>query len=172
VLRPRLSFRDWVMDSGAFSAANIGVDINLRAYGETALELLASDPTMVEVYSLDVIGDTLGTLKNTAKLHEMGVLSKIERNPIIRYCQTWSRWKQAELFIQKHGESYPIKDEKGNVRCVQQFPAVATAHKTATILLRLEQEFGLTPASRPNIVASGRQPGDELDDYAASKWQA
>lgn len=73
VLRPRLSFRDWVMDSGAFSAANIGATINLRAYGETALELLASDPTMVEVYSLDVIGDTLGTLKNTAKLHEMGV---------------------------------------------------------------------------------------------------
>ncbi len=105
------------------------------------------------------------------QLDRMGVLTKVDRNALSRYCRIWSRWKRAEQFIQKHGEAYPLKDENGKVKYLQQFPQVATAHKAAILLLRLEQEFGLTPASRPNIVASGRQPGDELDDYAASKWR-
>jgi len=95
----------------------------------------------------------------------MGVLSKVERNALIRYCQTWSQWKRAHEFIQKHGESYPIKGEDGRLRYVQQFPQVAIANKAAILLLRLEQEFGLTPASRPNIVAMGRRPHDALEQF-------
>ena len=48
-------YRDWVMDSGAFSAHNSGKHIDLQAYVDKCLELLASDPTLTEVFSLDVI---------------------------------------------------------------------------------------------------------------------
>ena len=48
-------YRDWVMDSGAFSAHNSGVSIDLNKYVDKCLELLASDPTLTEVFSLDVI---------------------------------------------------------------------------------------------------------------------
>jgi P27 family predicted phage terminase small subunit len=81
----------------------------------------------------------------------MGVLTKIDGNALTRYCQLWSRWKKAELFIQKHGDTYPIKDEAGKIKCLQQFPQVTIAHKLAALLTRLEQEFRLTPSARSRI---------------------
>ena len=51
----RYRYRDWVMDSGAFSAHNSGVEIELNKYIDKCLELQQSDPTLTEVFSLDVI---------------------------------------------------------------------------------------------------------------------
>lgn len=48
-------YRDWVLDSGAFSAHNSGASIDLSRYIDFCLEQLASDPTLTEVFSLDVI---------------------------------------------------------------------------------------------------------------------
>lgn len=53
--RHRYRYRDWVMDSGAFSAHNSGVEIELNKYIDKCLELQQSDPTLTEVFSLDVI---------------------------------------------------------------------------------------------------------------------
>lgn len=41
-------------------------------------------------------------------LQSMGVLTRIDGAALARYCQYWARWKKAELFIQKHGDSYPL----------------------------------------------------------------
>jgi P27 family predicted phage terminase small subunit len=84
-------------------------------------------------------------------LDQMRVLTQIDGNALARYCQLWSRWKRAEAFIQKHGDTYPLKDEKGRIRCLQQFPQVSIANKLAQQLTRLEQEFGLTPSARTRI---------------------
>jgi len=72
-IRERLSFRDWVLDSGAFSAKNVGAQIDLRAYAETAKELAATDASLTEIFALDVIGDARATRKNTEKLWGMGI---------------------------------------------------------------------------------------------------
>jgi len=53
--RAAYRYRDWVMDSGAFSAHNSGVEIELNKYIDKCLELQQSDPTLTEVFSLDVI---------------------------------------------------------------------------------------------------------------------
>lgn len=53
--RAQYRYRDWVMDSGAFSAHNSGVEIELNKYIDKCLELQQSDPTLTEVFSLDVI---------------------------------------------------------------------------------------------------------------------
>lgn len=79
------------------------------------------------------------------------VLARMDRLALSRYCQHWSRWKKAELFIQKHGEAFPLKDEEGRIKCLQQFPQVAIAHKLSLAMTRLEQEFGLTPSARTRI---------------------
>jgi hypothetical protein len=71
--RSRYHFRDWVMDSGAFSAKNSGSHIDLDEYIATCKELLASDPQLTEVFSLDVIGDYLGTAANTDKMWAAGL---------------------------------------------------------------------------------------------------
>ena len=85
------------------------------------------------------------------QLDRMGVLKRIDENALARYCQLWSRWKAAELFIARHGETYPIKDGQGNVKYIQQLPQVAIASKLAQQLTRLEQEFGMTPSARTRI---------------------
>lgn len=73
VNRHRYRYRDWVLDSGAFSARNSGTEISLEAYIEKCRELLAEDPTLTEVFSLDVIGDWKATLTNTEIMWKAGI---------------------------------------------------------------------------------------------------
>lgn len=69
----RYCYRDWVLDSGAFSAHNSGTEIKLQDYIDKAKELLAIDPTLTEVFALDVIGDWRASLKNTEEMWRQGV---------------------------------------------------------------------------------------------------
>src|SRR5262249_48713197 len=71
--RHRYAYRDWVMDSGAFSAYNKGAVIDLQAYIEKSKELFSTDPTLSEIFSLDVIGDWRTSLKNTEEMWKQGV---------------------------------------------------------------------------------------------------
>ncbi len=67
-LRPQLTFRDWVMDSGAFSAYNSGLQIKLQDYIETCRRYLKNDPQLKEVFALDVIGDWKASFKNCEEM--------------------------------------------------------------------------------------------------------
>ena len=71
--RHRYAYRDWVMDSGAFSAHASGVPIDLDAYMARCLELMAADPMLIEVYALDVIGDWRASLANTERMWAAGI---------------------------------------------------------------------------------------------------
>jgi len=71
--RPRYVFRDWVMDSGAFSAKNSGATIDLAEYIQTCKALLETDEQLTEVFALDVIGDHRGTRQNTEAMWEAGI---------------------------------------------------------------------------------------------------
>ena len=93
-------------------------------------------------------------------LQHMGILTRVDCNSLARYCHLWARWRRAELFIKDRGEMYPLKDEKGQVRCFQQWPQVSIANKLSMQLTKLEQEFGMTPSARTRIqvpTASGME---------------
>src|SRR5262245_21194725 len=64
----KLHYRDWVMDSGAYSADNSGKEIKLAEYIMLCRQLLAEDPTLTEVFSLDVIKDWKESAANTRKM--------------------------------------------------------------------------------------------------------
>jgi len=85
-------------------------------------------------------------------LQQMGVLTRIDANALSRYCQLWSRWREAEAFIAKHGLMYPLKDDAGKPKCFQPWPQVSIANKLAQQLTRLEQEFGMTPSARSRLI--------------------
>lgn len=72
-VQPKFKYRDWVMDSGAFSANSLGIEIKLDDYINTCKELMAKDKTLVEVYALDVIGDWKASLKNVKYMWKHGV---------------------------------------------------------------------------------------------------
>jgi len=98
-------------------------------------------------------------------LEFMGVLTRIDANALARYCETWVRWRHAQEFLKQKGEVYPLKDESGKVKCLMPFPQVAIANSLAQQLLRLEQEFGLTPAARTRIVVPLSARPSKLDKY-------
>lgn len=85
----RYQYRDWVMDSGAFSAHNSGVEIKLEDYIEECKRLLACDPSLTEVFALDVIGDWKAGVKNTERMWSKGV----EAIPCFHYGEPWSLLK-------------------------------------------------------------------------------
>lgn len=66
-------YRDWVLDSGAFSAHMSGTEINLQEYIDCCKKLLAEDKTLSAVFSLDVIGDWRASLTNTEEMWRQGV---------------------------------------------------------------------------------------------------
>lgn len=66
-------YRDWAMDSGAFSAHMSGTEIKLDNYIATCKELMAKDKTLTEIFALDVIGDWKAGLKNCEKMWAAGV---------------------------------------------------------------------------------------------------
>jgi len=96
------------------------------------------------------------------QLEQMGVLSKIDKNALIRYCQTWSRWRNCAEFINEHGETYPLKDNNGNIKCLQQWPQVGIYNKLSDSLLRLEAHFGLTPSARASITVKPARPVQDV----------
>lgn len=83
--RHRYAYRDWVLDSGAFSAHNSGVEIKLEDYISCCKDLMASDPTLTEVFALDVIGDWKASLRNAEVMWKEGVPAI----PCFHYGEPW-----------------------------------------------------------------------------------
>jgi hypothetical protein len=71
--RAQYRYRDWVLDSGAFTAHAAGKPVELARYIEKALELLAGEDPPAEVFALDVIGDWRASARNTDLLWAQGV---------------------------------------------------------------------------------------------------
>jgi hypothetical protein len=71
--RDRYVIRDWVLDSGAFSALHQKLEINLTDYIETCKRLIDEEEQLTEIYALDVIGDWKKSLANTEKMWKAGV---------------------------------------------------------------------------------------------------
>ena len=101
-----------------------------------------------------------------ADLERMGVMTEVDGDAAAVYSLTFARWRAAEEFLAKHGEVYPIRDEKGQIKCMQQFPQVSIARNLLLILRAYQQEFGLTPASRSRISL----PAERRDLGDAARW--
>lgn len=65
--------REWVLDSGAFSAQQLGIDIPLQEYIDFCKGLAASPRPPAAIFALDVIGDWRASLANTEAMWKAGV---------------------------------------------------------------------------------------------------
>ena len=100
------------------------------------------------------------------QLEKMGLLTRIDRQALMNYCDTFARWKRAVDFIRKHGEVIPIKTEDGKaIKYLQQVPQVAIAKNLLAVLRGYQQDFGLTPAARSRLIVPGDGEPDELDAF-------
>lgn len=71
--RDKYVIRDWVIDSGAYSARAQNVEISLSDYIDTCKRLIEEDEDLTEIYALDVIGDWKATKRNTEKMWKAGI---------------------------------------------------------------------------------------------------
>jgi P27 family predicted phage terminase small subunit len=87
-------------------------------------------------------------------LDGMGVLTRADKDKLALYCRTWAQWRIADKFIEDNGMTYVTRDADGQITSMQQFPQVAIRNKLSLILIRLAQEFGLTPSARTRVHAN------------------
>lgn len=73
LLGERGHVREWVLDSGAFTAKQAGTEIRVEDYIEFCLSLRRTPRPPAVVFALDVIGDWEASLRNTEAMWKAGV---------------------------------------------------------------------------------------------------
>ncbi len=102
-------------------------------------------------------------------LRQLGLLTCADADALTVYCQLYSRWRAAEEFLAKHGEVYPLRDDKGQVRYMQAFPQVSIARQLAQLVRCYQQEFGLTPSARSRVRVEAPAAPSALERFLAQK---
>ena len=103
------------------------------------------------------------------QMEAIGILTEVDMAAFAGYCQAYARWREAEDFITQHGSIF--KTPSGYV---QQVPQVSIAQQNLKIMQSFATEFGLTPACRARIVASGgaaESDDDPMAQLLKGGWQ-
>lgn len=107
---------------------------------------------------------------------KMRVLTVADAWTFARYCEAYARYLELRQFLAGKGHAstvYPVKNADGTTRCLLEIPQAAEYRRYHEILIKMEQEFGLTPSSRSriNVEMMGGVPvaTDDGDDWASIK---
>ena len=96
------------------------------------------------------------------------VMTRADVEALARYCDTYEWWLAVRAKLKSEGDTYPILNDKGEVKYIAQRPEVSIAHKLAQQLRQLESDFGLSPAAR----ASLKVEPDAKAESAIEKFRA
>jgi len=91
----------------------------------------------------------------------MGVLTITDGKAIERYAYNYVRYWQTAEFVREHGETQPVLDKEGNVKSHVLRPESQLLNTLNLQLLKMEQDFGLTPSSRAGIQLEKTQHEDK-----------
>lgn len=126
--------------------------------------------------------------KITSELKDMKLLHTADLNALIRYCYASIEWRIANDFIMEKGTKYPVYDTrevkefdsqsgkyvtkvKNILRAWKMYPEVGQASRLRMELLKIEQEFGMTPIARARIglaltnIRNGQSDGSDPFNY-------
>jgi P27 family predicted phage terminase small subunit len=95
-------------------------------------------------------------------IEPMGTLTLAEGEALALYCGAFSRYRQALDIIARDGV-VPLGPD-GSPR---RNPAIGIAKDAEAVMLRIQAEFGLSPASRGKVVGLAPEKGDALDELIA-----
>ena len=117
-----------------------------RQHDPTSVPMLKADPP---AWLTDAAKAKMVELHET--LHKAGVITEHDRDALILYCETWSQFQAAAEHIKQHGQTMPVHDKDGNVTKHVQRPQTRIIKDLLGVLLRYQQEFGMTPSSRSRV---------------------
>ncbi len=95
-------------------------------------------------------------------LVKLKLMSDLDRGLLAAYCAAWSRWRKAELAIQKFGEV--LATPSGYM---QKNPHVTIANESIRTLEKLAGHFGLSPSTRTRVSATP----EEQEDDPFDEWE-
>lgn len=96
----------------------------------------------------------------SVQLMAVGLLTKVDRAALAAYCQTYSRWAEAEGMIKAHGilvkgmGGFPLPN-----------PALRIADRAMDQMLKFLTEFGMSPSSRSRVTAAHEGQLDMMEEY-------
>jgi P27 family predicted phage terminase small subunit len=96
-------------------------------------------------------------------LQAVRVMTDADIEALARYCDTWEWWLATRAKLKAEGDTYPILNDGGEVKYIAQRPEVSIAHKLATQLRQLEQDFGLNPSARTSLSVQPEKPSSDED---------
>lgn len=96
-------------------------------------------------------------------LQSTRVMTRADVEALARYCDTYEWWRAVRVKLKSEGDTYPILNDKGEIKYIAQRPEVSIAHKLAVQLRQLEQDFGLNPSARTSLHVEEQKPDDEED---------
>jgi P27 family predicted phage terminase small subunit len=94
----------------------------------------------------------------------LNVLTVADKHALALLCETYSSWRRAIEMLKKHGDVYPILDDNGKIKYLQQTPYVSMSKAYAKQLKDMLCEFGLTPSSRSRIQTVQDSQTNAADD--------
>jgi P27 family predicted phage terminase small subunit len=110
------------------------------------------------------------------ELHELGILTRIDRASLAAYCQAYADWAEAEANLRRYGkmitspkrtvtrrrrDGSEVTETSGGYP--MQSPFLAMRNKALELMHKFAIEFGMSPSSRSRV--SVKTPG-EADDPA------
>jgi P27 family predicted phage terminase small subunit len=106
-------------------------------------------------------------------LQAVKVMTRADIEALARYCDTYEWWLATRAKLKKEGDTYPILNDKGEVKYIAQRPEVSIANKLATQLRQLESDFGLSPAARTSLkVEPDAKEESVLNKFLARRQKA
>lgn len=103
-------------------------------------------------------------------LRSMGIWSAADRGTWERYCVVYSQWLRNREMCERAGEVivFKTKDKNGNPY-MQVSPFATQMYRAAEMLLRIEQQFGLTPAARTQVRIHARPEDDPFEAFVKKR---
>jgi P27 family predicted phage terminase small subunit len=99
------------------------------------------------------------------KLVAMGVMTNADIDTIARYCTMHEQYLKYLDQVRRGLDVLVMRDDAGRVKYMQSTPAATMMTKLAASMLRIEQEFGLTPSARSQISAAPPKHQDEFEAF-------
>lgn len=100
-------------------------------------------------------------------LHELGLLTEVDRSALAAYCISWSRWVLAEAKVREFGLVLKSPDKGWPV----QSPYLPIANRAMEQMVKLAGEFGMTPSSRSRLSVGKAKdaPVDEMEGLLSGR---
>jgi P27 family predicted phage terminase small subunit len=97
--------------------------------------------------------------RTSRELANAGLITVVDRGALAAYCQSWSRWVEAETNLRKAG--MVVKTKNGHPMLN---PFLTIANEAMRQMKAFLVEFGMTPSSRSRVHAEDQGATDPMED--------